>query len=114
MKRQRHWTYSEEKTRKRVLVRDNYTCQLVLPGCQGTATTVDHIHPKAWGGTAHESNLQAACKPCNQSKGARSVSSSFFRGAGHSTRPLRKIPPRAAGTSPWAVEPRDLSRESPE
>ena len=35
------------------------------------ATTVDHIRPVSRGGTDHPSNLQPACWPCNQAKGAR-------------------------------------------
>src|SRR5688500_18236225 len=71
VKRPRHWTYHEEKLRKRILVRDNYECQIRMDGCLGTASTVDHIHPKAWGGRATADNLRAACRPCNQRKGAR-------------------------------------------
>lgn len=82
MKRQRHWSYTGEKRRKAVLRRDNWECQIRGPMCIGTATTVDHIHPKAWGGTEDVSNLRAACKPCNQSKGARADTTQmprFFR-----------------------------------
>ena len=114
MKRQRHWTYREEKLRDRILRRDNHDCQIRLPGCLGTATTVDHIHPKAWGGLAIPSNLRAACMPCNQSKGARAEAGGFFKGGTARRGPLRKIPPQATGTSPWAVERRDMSRKAPE
>jgi 5-methylcytosine-specific restriction endonuclease McrA len=85
MRRQRHWTYHEEKVRKAVLIRDNYECQIRGDGCLGTANSVDHIHPKAWGGRATPDNLRAACKPCNLSKGARAegaqASRPFFKGA---------------------------------
>lgn len=49
-----------------VLQRDNYLCQIC-----GTApaTEVDHKWPKSAGGKDDASNLQAACKFCNQSKG---------------------------------------------
>jgi len=52
----------------RVLARDGHQCQLRRSGCTGTATTVDHIFPKSKGGTDHESNLVAACRPCNSGK----------------------------------------------
>lgn len=34
---------------------------------------IDHIHPRAHGGSDRISNLTLACIPCNQSKGARDV-----------------------------------------
>jgi 5-methylcytosine-specific restriction endonuclease McrA len=100
MKRQRHWSYTGEKRRLKVLRRDNWECQIQGPGCLGTATTVDHIHPKAWGGTEDESNLRAACKPCNQSKGARADAvrrpSPFFRDATNRRGPLHSLSPQSS------------------
>lgn len=49
-----------------VLERDNYVCAY---GCGREATEVDHVVPKADGGTDDEHNLVAACKPCNVRKG---------------------------------------------
>ena len=105
MKRKRHWSSYTAETRVRpaILRRDNYECQLRYPGiCLGTARTVDHIHPKLWGGLDVASNLRAACKPCNQFKGTKTDEQvavllrqrgvtpraapstlSFFRGASH-------------------------------
>lgn len=52
--------------RKRVLERDGHTCQVRLPGCTTTATTVDHIVPVSWGGDWYAlDNLRAACAGCN-------------------------------------------------
>lgn len=52
--------------RKKILKRDNHECQIGLPGCTLTATTVDHIIPLAWGGDPRDpSNLRAACSHCN-------------------------------------------------
>ena len=52
--------------RKRILQRDNHTCQIALPGCTITANTVDHITPVALGGSWYEpDNLRAACAHCN-------------------------------------------------
>lgn len=102
MKRQPHWKYHELKIRKAVLIRDNYECQIRGPNCTVTATSVDHIHPKAWGGTAHPSNLRAACKACNQSKGARSEArderqrrTPFFSDVRHMRAPLANLSPNA-------------------
>lgn len=35
------------------------------------APTLDHIHPRAHGGSDDPSNLQLACRECNNRKGAR-------------------------------------------
>ena len=52
--------------RRRVLERDNHTCQIGLPGCLGQANSVDHIVPVALGGDWYNlDNLRAACAPCN-------------------------------------------------
>lgn len=60
-----------EAIRQQVLVRDHHECRLRLPGCTGTATTVDHVVAVANGGGRHPDNLQAACMPCNTRKGNR-------------------------------------------
>lgn len=38
-----------------------------------TPLNLDHLHPKAKGGTNRVSNLALSCVPCNQKKGARDV-----------------------------------------
>lgn len=53
-----------------MLARDNYQCQIRLPKCTGTATTVDHIQAIIEGGHPYdERNLRAACMHCNTSLG---------------------------------------------
>jgi 5-methylcytosine-specific restriction endonuclease McrA len=49
-----------------VLARDGYTC--VYCGATGVALTLDHVTPRAWGGSHHASNLVAACAPCNSAR----------------------------------------------
>ena len=110
MKRKRHWSYTGEKRRLKVLRRDNYECQIHGEGCLGVATTVDHIHPKAWGGTEDESNLRAACKVCNGRKGARAARVAFFSGARLGRAPLLKLPPHGR----WGVIQSDYSRRPPD
>jgi RNA polymerase subunit RPABC4/transcription elongation factor Spt4 len=51
-------------TRRRVLDRDKNICRY----CGSPATHVDHIHPRAAGGTDHPGNLVAACGSCNTRK----------------------------------------------
>ena len=53
--------------RARILKRDRYQCRIVLPGCTGRATDVDHI--KA-GDDHSDGNLQAACSWCHGRKSA--------------------------------------------
>jgi 5-methylcytosine-specific restriction endonuclease McrA len=52
--------------RRRILRRDGYLCRIAYPGvCLGPATQVDHIGDR---NRHDETNLQAACAPCNQRK----------------------------------------------
>lgn len=50
-----------------VLRRDRHTCRY----CGAPASTVDHVTPKARGGTDDPANLVASCRSCNSAKGAR-------------------------------------------
>jgi 5-methylcytosine-specific restriction protein A len=61
------WTWTER--RQRVLRRDNYLCQECSRHNRVTAANeVDHIVPKAIGGTDDSNNLQSLCVPCHQAK----------------------------------------------
>jgi len=57
--------------RKRILQRDNYICVY----CNAEATQVDHVIPRAKGGTHDMDNLVACCAACNSRKGSRSHAS---------------------------------------
>lgn len=58
-----------DKLRKVILTRDKYLCQPCLrKGRVHPATQVDHILPKAKGGTDEAANLQGICKPCHDAK----------------------------------------------
>lgn len=62
------WT----KIRWRILVRDKGLCQPCLKlGRVTQAKQVDHIIPKAQGGTDADINLQAICVDCHRAKTAR-------------------------------------------
>lgn len=56
------------RTKTRILHRDNHTCQIQGPHCTQTATEVDHITPRAQGGTHNPENLRAVCKTCHREK----------------------------------------------
>lgn len=64
-------TRSWRTLRDTILDRDHYQCRIQYPGiCTHTATTVDKIIPAAQRPDLArvESNLRAACHPCNQHK----------------------------------------------
>lgn len=68
----RGYDHRWDKLRKTILQRDKHLCQPCLAkGRVTVATQVDHIRPKAKGGTDDEGNLQAICKPCHDEKTAR-------------------------------------------
>ncbi|MGE3346067.1 MAG: HNH endonuclease [Ramlibacter sp.] len=72
-RQQRGYGRAWEKVRERVLFRDQGLCQPCLaatPERITPAVAVDHIKPKAEGGTDAESNLQAICKACHDQKTA--------------------------------------------
>lgn len=58
-------------TREQILDRDHHTCHICgQPG----ATVVDHLIPKAYGGTDTPDNLAAAHAKCNTLKGTSTTS----------------------------------------
>lgn len=69
----RGYTHAWSVLVARVLERDHHVCQIQRPGiCLGIATTGDHIIPLSRGGARMDmDNVQAACRPCNSSKGNR-------------------------------------------
>jgi len=61
-----------DKLRKKILRRDNYLCQPCYKENKLTsASSVDHITPKAHGGTDDRSNLQSICTHCHKLKTAK-------------------------------------------
>lgn len=64
------------EVREYVLARDRHICAYC--GASGTGPgsvplNLDHVVPRARGGSNRPSNLVAACIPCNQAKGARKL-----------------------------------------
>ena len=58
-----------DKLRLVILARDSYLCQPCLATGRPTpAKEVDHIIPKAEGGTDDPENLQGICTPCHDTK----------------------------------------------
>lgn len=77
---QRGYGTAWDKRRQRVLKRDNgLCCNCLMSGVVVVAKHVDHILPKAHGGSDEDYNLQSLCTSCHRAKTAREGSS---RGAG--------------------------------
>lgn len=58
--------------RERILRRDLYRCRYAYPGCTETATQVDHVHPRSWGGAwFDEGNCLSTCHSCHREKERR-------------------------------------------
>lgn len=73
-------TRAWRELRKSILYRDGYRCTERVDGYRCTETDltsvlhVDHIKPKALGGSDHPSNLRTLCERHNLAKGARELS----------------------------------------
>lgn len=88
----REWEQMRPRVAPAVLMRDNWMCQ--AKGCGKTLTTdtwsIDHTIPLSKGGDNSFDNLQAMCRRCNSSKGARLTHQMTTRGASWNwTRPIR-------------------------
>lgn len=57
------------RLRARILLRDQYTCQLCFRVCMDHDLDVDHITPLAQGGTDDPANLRTLCRPCHVKRG---------------------------------------------
>jgi hypothetical protein len=71
MSDRRYSTSAWQRTRKAILRRDNYECQIRGPRCLGRASTVHHVIPSSERPDLFFSsgNLQAACTRCNYGGG---------------------------------------------
>ena len=73
MSDRRYSTSAWQKTRRAILQRDGYVCQIRGPRCTGRATSVHHVAPSSqrpdlfW----DSGNLTAACQTCNAGGGRR-------------------------------------------
>lgn len=72
------WNRQIKYNRNNVFLRDNYTCQLQSTykckrdhgkGFKSGELTLDHVSPRAHGGTTKWTNVTTACKDCNSGKG---------------------------------------------
>ncbi len=77
-------------TRKGVLARDSHRCVY----CGATATSLDHVVPKARGGGHSWENVVAACGRCNHAKADRPLHELGWR---------LPRPPRAPTGAAWRI-----------
>ncbi|MHB1762625.1 MAG: RNA-guided endonuclease IscB [Acidimicrobiales bacterium] len=64
-------TLAGSEAREYLLAKWNRTCAYC--GATDTPLNIDHIHPKAAGGSNRISNLTLACVPCNEAKGRQDL-----------------------------------------
>ena len=57
-----------KRLRFEILRRDGFTCRYCGAKAPDVELAVDHVTPKALGGTDDPTNLATACKPCNAGK----------------------------------------------
>lgn len=65
-------TSSEAKRLWRRSIKEHFDCQCVYCGehFETNELTLDHVHPKTFGGEDITSNIVPACRRCNQDKGS--------------------------------------------
>lgn len=69
---ERGYGFAWERLRQTIMERDSFLCQpCKRNGYVTAAKQVDHITPKANGGTDDPSNLEAICVRCHKAKTAR-------------------------------------------
>ena len=84
------------KTRKLIIARDGGLCQPCLRTGRPTPfDAVDHIKPKAQGGTDDHDNLECVCNTCHDAKTQREAAAAL----GHEIKPRTQFD--AAGRVVW-------------
>lgn len=73
MSDRRYSTSRWQRTRRQVLQRDGYACQIEGPNCTGRATSAHHIRPSSQDPDSFFdfNNLVAACTACNSGGGRK-------------------------------------------
>jgi 5-methylcytosine-specific restriction endonuclease McrA len=65
----------KQDKRKAIYQRDDLQCIY----CQSQKSlTIDHLLPQQMGGNNNTKNLVTACKPCNSSKGSKTIRQYFY------------------------------------
>lgn len=61
------WSTPEMQRLRRRVLKEEPTCKY----CSKPSNAVDHIKPRAWGGTHDRANLQGLCNDCQKAKAQR-------------------------------------------
>lgn len=101
LKSERNW----KKTRRAVLDREPFCRSCAALGYETPATTVDHIIPRARGGTDSDDNLQPLCNDCHDGKTARE------KHGGLDDRPLVNLQGSKSGVT-VGIEPREFGKST--
>lgn len=90
-----------DRLRKQILRRDGGLCLTCLrEGATTAAYAVDHVIPKAEGGTDDETNLASICRPHHQAKSAAEAKRGRERITGVKETPARRV----TGVDGWPVD----------
>jgi hypothetical protein len=122
----RNRTYGRKwrETRRKVLARDRFECQIKSPVCVGRADQVDHVTPARQTGPVFDPGvLRASCRPCNNYVAAhpewRPSPSTATLGPVSGPTSTAKFPPRGITSCPhrhpdgtWCVGSGDLTHWS--
>ena len=90
-------------SRRNLFKRDRYTCQYCGAQPGPAELTVDHVVPRAKGGTSSWENCVLACVECNRRKADRTVEQSGLK--------LRKVPKKPSWRALTEIAPKER-RES--
>lgn len=82
------WKRAVKFNRENVYARDRGRCQYCDCRCTRAEFTIDHVVPRAQGGTTRWDNVVICCIPCNQRKADRTPAQAKM--------PLRSVPRRPA------------------
>jgi hypothetical protein len=91
--------YWSEKIRPRIIRRDRNTCQMCDRTLLAVDLEVDHIVPRARGGTDDPSNLRTLCKPCHRGLKGRTASETLPRFARSAASEPTAYPVHTCGTA---------------
>ncbi len=89
-------------SRRNVYLRDEHRCQYCEVVFPASELTLDHVVPRVAGGKTSWTNVVAACRPCNRSKGGRTPEQAGMSLPRPPTRP-RWSPQRLLPRMPSAI-----------
>lgn len=86
-------------SRRNVYLRDDYTCQYCGRQLASPELNLDHVTPRAQGGSATWENLVTSCRTCNFDKGSATPEAAGMRLLRRPTRPSWSVATSLASAS---------------